>query len=404
MVKLALRMALVSSALIAAPLQASITYQIAIDKDDPTQALIEVDTSELEATLWSPARELAAQPPLPLVCHTGDETNLLPYQVKQTCEKVSWSLHFEPAPEHGIDASEQQNSYSAKKGWHLLTEWHSLPRLETDAAIQVCFAEDHCRPLPSETQAPLFMLANLPMQQVTLFKRALPVYTDVDDLLKNKQTWQPVMEEQMAYLLGVFSAYRAMPWELAVFGREQSAGSLGGASGEQVFITNIPLENGVLAQNALPHFLRISAHESIHFFSNIDEPIWLNESLAEYYAQKSLFDTEYAHIDPLQAWRNAAKKLPVADTGLYLASKKVSEQQLMQYYPLFYLKGAAFWLELDMQLQREARSLDQYIALLQQGDSQDEKLPNAFVEAVSEVIGGGVFKQLEGKYLLSVKS
>ncbi|SON51876.1 hypothetical protein [Vibrio tapetis] len=393
-------------------------YQIHLNDDNPNQALIEVDTSLMETSFWSAARSLGESDPVELTCHNGAQTNSLPYEVTQSCDKVSWPITFTTAPELGLDASAQVNSYfpvskSRKKPWYLLTEWHSLPRLKTSKPIKVCFDTTHCQGLPTLTEAPLFMTFNMPKHELSLYKQPLALFTDVPALLENQQQWLPIMEEQMGYLMGVFSAYRTKPWSLVALGREVSAGSIGGAAGNRVFMTNVPLEKGELQVDALNHFLKISAHESLHFISSVDSPIWLSESLAEYYAQKSLVDTEYAFPDPVQVWRKKSEKLPVASTGLYLASDKVSKQGLMQYYPLFYLKGTAFWLDLDLHLQRKQRSLDNYVSLLQMksdGSSEnsnqteegrDVRLPVEFVEAVSDVIGKSIFNKLEARYLLS---
>ncbi len=393
-------------------------YQIHLDAENPQQALVEVDTSLMETSYWLPARSLTESEPVELTCHNGEQTNSLPYEVTQSCDKVSWSIAFSSVPELGLDASAQINSYfpstkTRKQPWYLLTEWDSLPRLKTKVPIDVCFNEKYCQRIPALNEAPLFMTFNMPSHELSLYNQPLDLFTDVPALLESQEQWQPIMEEQMGYLMGVFSAYHTKPWDLVVFGREVSAGSIGGAAGNRIFMTNLPLEDGKIEADALKHFLKISAHESLHFISSVDSPIWLSESLAEYYAQKSLVDTEFAFSDPVQVWRDKSENMPVADTGLYLASQKVSKQRLMQYYPLFYLKGTAFWIELDLHLQRNQSSLDNYVSLLQSKqdeptkprsvsrESSDVSLPLPFVDAVSEVIGESVFNQLETRYLLS---
>lgn len=393
-------------------------YHINFNAEEPNQALIEVDTSLLETSYWSPARSLNDADPIELTCHNGEQTNSLPYEVTQSCDKVSWPITFVDVPELGLDASAQINSYfpankTRKQPWYLLTEWHSLPRINTEVSIEICFDESHCQLMPEPSKAPLFMTFNMPNHELSLYNQPLDLFTDVPALLESQELWQPVMEEQMGYLMGVFSAYRTKPWDLVAFGREMSTGNIGGAAGNRVFMTNVPLEDGKIPVGGLKHFLKISAHESLHFISSVDSPIWLSESLAEYYAQKSLVDTEYAFPDPVQIWREKSVNMPVADTGLYLASEKVSQQQLMQYYPLFYLKGTAFWLDLDLHLQRNQSSLDNYVSLLQTKQNESNKqrltnatnrdvtLPLAFVKAVSDVIGKSVFSQLETRYLLS---
>ncbi len=124
--------------------------------------------------------------------------------------------------------------------------------------------------------------------------------------------------------------------------------------------------------------------------------LWKSESLAEYYALKSLMNTEITFESPEALWQQFAQKYPFAGTGLYEAEHQVLEQGNRQYYPLFYFKGAAFWYALDQALQTHGSSLDQW----QQIELGREAEFNAkIITQLQAIIGEEKWQALAEKYL-----
>ncbi len=131
--------------------------------------------------------------------------------------------------------------------------------------------------------------------------------------------------------------------------------------------------------------------------------MWQSESLAHYFGYKSLLKAGVQPEHTPLYYADKAASGPVATAGLYLAQQKVAEQQDYSYYALFYDKGAAFWFELDQLLQQQGKSLDQYLALLEQ-QPESYQLPAGFIEAVSQIVGKPRFEQLQLRYLTAAPS
>ncbi|WED24009.1 hypothetical protein L3Q72_22525 [Vibrio sp. JC009] len=161
--------------------------------------------------------------------------------------------------------------------------------------------------------------------------------------------------------------------------------------------SNVPVENGKLTIDAIKHLLKISAHESIHFLSSIPAPIWASEGLAEYYAKKSLMETSYRYLDPVEYWQSIAPNFPNRKTGLYIANDEVVKKHNYQYYGLFYTKGVAFWADLDNELGFKGDSLSRYLPIL--NTEWETQLPKQFVDAITEKIGIQRWVEIEKKYL-----
>lgn len=86
--------------------------------------------------------------------------------------------------------------------------------------------------------------------------------------------------------------------------------------------------------------------------------------------------------------------------GMYQIDKKFWQTGNWHYYSLFYVKGAAFWNELDSLLHKKYRDLDNYLELLvlNQGQYQTN-LPQPFVNKMIEILGEKEFNKLSAKYL-----
>lgn len=222
------------------------------------------------------------------------------------------------------------------------------------------------------------------------------VHVEDAKVIDAQQRWLPTMQKQLSYLHRVFPQSNMAGWELAFFKRDKNAGSLGGAAGTNMLLVNSLLDQGELTDESLQFLLKISAHESIHYMDKRQNSLWKSESLAEYYALKSLMNTEITFESPEALWQQFAQKYPFAGTGLYEAEHQVLEQGNRQYYPLFYFKGAAFWYALDQALQTHGASLDQW----QQIElGRETELDAKIITQLQAIIGEERWQALAEKYL-----
>jgi hypothetical protein len=125
----------------------------------------------------------------------------------------------------------------------------------------------------------------------------------------------------------------------------------------------------------------------------------MSESLAHYFGYKSLSQDDKPILTPAEEWKKKHTLMPNSEAGLYKAHDEVTKNKDMRYYGLFYVKGSAFWYELDMFLKQNDDSLDHYLSLLAVPQGIDGKLSKEYIKAISRVIGDQKVELLLSQYL-----
>ncbi len=368
---------------------------------------INVDTSMLTSFHISKPRSLAPDDAIAIepVCHQAGEHSAIEFDTEVSCDSISWKVAFRPVASLGLDIAEQVNRYDPKQGWYFFTEWDSLPTFQSaDSTLrsQLCLNDlkntsAQCFAVPSSSQAPLLLSWGLPNSKVTAGSASFELATNVEQVRGQQTQWLPQFEQQLNYLSQVFEDNQAIEWQMNIFGREVSSGNVSGAAGFSSINVNVPLENGRLSEKSYPHLLKILAHEAIHGLDQRDLPLWVNEGLAEYYAQKSLNSTSYSQPDAVKQWQAISERLPFASTGLIEANRAFVEDHQGQYMMLFYTKSVAFWQSLDEALAKHNQTLDEYVLL--PIAQQDYQLTAQFSESISRVIGEQQWNELVAAYL-----
>jgi len=87
----------------------------------------------------------------------------------------------------------------------------------------------------------------------------------------------------------------------------------------------------------------------------------------------------------------------VKSTGLLEAHNRVSNELQYQYYPLFYVKGPAFWQAIDQSLTEKGESLDTRLPTLTY--NQDGSLSDTSIADLTKVIGKNKWQELVKLYL-----
>ncbi len=383
--------------------QSPLVYQVKVDNANPLVADVSVDTSQAGALRFLPPRFFDNGEVEPILyCHnTGNKVKPISWQVPVQCVRVSWQISFIPVSPEGLEVSQQRNAFSLLEGWHLLTEWNTLPRIQDQDAIRVClYAESNtCYDLPPTSAAPLFIVSGMQHNMlIDVGDITLNLKSSGRQLVDQQLLWVPVFLHQIDYLKSQFSVNNAELWQLVWFKRERRSGSIGGAAGFHTFLANYPVENGVISRDAYTYLLKISAHEFMHQLFYVPNAIWVNESLAEYYAISSLQGTRYRVSSAVNRWMYSATAFPLSYVGLYDAAKQVERNNNYAYYGLFYTKGAALWGAIDQQLQKKNTRLSQYLSLLE--NAKDQILPQAFVDAIIDKLGQAEWTIIRQRYLL----
>lgn len=384
-----------------------LTYQVYLDQKAPLQGKVVVDTSGLGLFELLPARSFyqnQSQNTVPLiVCDTQPGIKAdKPLELR--CDQISWELTFKTLTDTAGNITQQENLFFPKpQPWWLLYEWGNFPRFTSKGQARVCLNDgrlNRCKPLPNSDQPPLIIASGSPVAEYKLAHLEVSLYGEFEA----RQTQVlPVYDEIIAYLVSVFPNDGARKkWDLVWLPREKASGSIGGVAGHNIFIANYPVENGGWQEQSEEWLLRISAHEAIHIMSKLDIPAWAEESLAEYYAFKATKKLGIATDNPLLSLQKSLPKLPQpqASKGLYRAQEQVSKHKDMSYYPLFYLKGAAFWYEIDKALQKKGQTLDRHIKQLEGLTFQEGELPLKFEDSLKEAISTPVWEIIKKTYLL----
>lgn len=391
---------LISTALIASS-GATLKYQLESVPSQQDKVNVSVDTKALETFRVLPARELASDKQPNVYCVAANNTQFaLEFHTPVKCEQVTWQLTLAEVGKEGFDIAQQIDSYQPNKGWGFISEFNSLPRFSTlnDELYpaQVCSPDQQCGLLPHSSQPPLFVIWGLKPIELNINDKKIKVTTDTEQILQTIDIWKPALESQLNYLINLFPDATVTEWDIAFFTRDKNAGSVSGAAGSDKILINALLDNGEFKNDDMPMLLKIAAHESMHLLDT-KTPLWASESIAEYYANKSLHKTAYEYTEPLTQWYEFEKTFPASDTGLIEASARVSNQSQYQYYPLFYVKGPAFWQSIDQLLVENGASLDTLLPTLSY--DSDANLSKSSIAQISAIIGKANWDKLAAMYL-----
>ncbi len=347
-----------------------------------------------------PARQLpgSAAPVSPaLVCLADNQ----PVALNQpfSCKEVGWQITLTPAPALGADASAQQSLLFAPDQW-LLTEWGNLVRQLGSRQGKVCLPDGSCQPLPDVNQPPLILPFGLDTVPVTKPDPRLVLSHDETANQLDLPALQQQLNEIIDYLAFQLDVDPPTPpWQLVWLGRDVATRSLGGAAGDQVFVANYPTMHGKPTPQAPLRLLRTSAHEAVHILSarrTTSQPSWVNESLAEYLAIKALRRFRLHQVTAVNELAERGKQLPHNESGLYRAAREVMAGD-RSYYPLFYVKGSAFWEALERELQHNDVTLARLLPQL--GWLPDGRFDAAANELLAGTIGSDTWRRLSRHYL-----
>lgn len=336
----------------------------------------------------------------PIYCVKNDIVTEVKIDEKINCDEVKWEIQFFPLDKAGVDVYEQKNIYSSDDNWFIFTEWNDLYRVKGDYFSRICVEEPlvKCYEIPNLDSAPLIITSGLISKNIKFNnEEMIEISTDYPNLLDKEEVniWLPTLRKQISFLLGVFNERKKGNFHFVWLRKDKSSGSLSGASGYNIYLSNILVDENKITSKSYKHLLKVSAHELVHFLSPLNSQIWISESIAEYLSLLSLKGTEYEFDKPIN--RKTLDPL-IRDVGLYKANKLVTIEKKYNYYPIFYTKGVDFWNELDKKLLNNDVSLIELFPYL--GGNNEDGLPTIFIDKVVSIIGEVEWNNLEKKYLI----
>ncbi|WP_041769081.1 hypothetical protein [Pseudovibrio sp. FO-BEG1] len=385
----------------------------------PLQIIIEADKTHPEnatATITLPAKqEITLHAPrtqfqpsdtnaLQLMCD-GVEV-LEPYGRALSCRKLQWNVTFQNPREIPLAVANQLNLYSPQ-GWWSITEWDDIPRFESYSTVEVCGKVQgsdptlKCADLPTAHEPPLILSWGDAAKTLRTNQTTLTLYKD-DPAEALKADNLPALQKQLEYLQSVLGSRTALEQniDLVWVAIDKKLGQIAGAAGKQAFLANFATSEGTASPEDIAKLHWVSAHELFHLLANTPYPLWISESLAQYYGYKSLKVAGIHSESPMDQWQVFKERFPHAATGLYEAHQKVTGANDPSYYPLFYVKGAAFWQAVDEELQQHGASLDQLMTTFEEPRPSTHKLPQSLLNSLKQSISEERLQELQQQFLL----
>ena len=383
-----------------------LTFNLTMDANRAEIGHLTANTASLGGFTMLEPRTFANNKAVSIRCINNNKTTVVVYRKQIQCEKIQWSVNFVSADDLDQNVSNQNNLVS-KQGWWVLFEWDVLPRIKEVAQINLCVDQANntakgCWQLPDASQPPLIAVWGKPAVSFNTVDNSYHLYSSSHSAPLFIKDNIAGLKAQYDYLSNLFAASEKSNKSMNIvwIGIDKAHGALGGAAGVNAYVANHGVENGSsISAASQERLLWISGHETFHMLSPYHYPLWISESLAQYYGYQSVAQAQVMQVNPMSDWVEKKQRMPFAEVGLHVAHQKVNKEHDMRYYGLFYIKGAAFWQALDTQLQAHKQSLDKFLALLSGTSDNNGRLPVKFVKAIETVIGKSAFQALAQEYL-----
>lgn len=343
-----------------------------------------------------------------------------------SCREVIWSVSAKRVRDGAVDVSKQASLLFENPRWFLLSEPTSLLRVVGDtrgSTLSVSPGSPQTTDLgatpagkgrwrvPSINNAPEFyVIGNIKTRTRSIGPLQVRYVADNPDRV-DRLGLEAIHERALQYLVRVLPPPAALPIDertlLVVWiGIDGKHGRAGGSAGSRSFVANYVFGRTETEALNAARTLTILAHEQFHQLSDLVRgslqpfPVWLGESLAQYYGLKALAQASSGpaatsvranFIDPTR---------PV-NFGLVELNRRHAANDPAA-YPLFYEQGATFWAEIDNALRvrsAESTDLDALIPdLLGTNIEEGGRLPRAFVADLRKRLGAQA-DQLLAKYV-----
>lgn len=342
------------------------------------------------------------------------------------CPIVKWEVKADHIGKAGANANEQRTLIVGSPAWYLLSESTSILRpqnvddqtatienpLNPNLLLGATQVNDNVYLVPSANNAPEFYVLGSPVQ-TTLRWRMLTLTHISDSPEQFKQlNLKKLHGHALNYLLTVVPPPATLPTEqrhlqMIWLGVAESKGQVGGAAGSRSFVANYIVGSVEHQDRNIYRTLLVIAHEQFHQLADMlrgnrrAQPIWFNESLAQYYALKSL-----RQLPPSAELRTITSNFINPDRLVNYGLVALEKQYMNgnhSVYELFYTQGATFWYELDSMINQTSKgkySLDEYIKELLTTDFLlNDGLPDSFATSMRQLISTAKWNMLVNKYL-----
>ncbi len=327
------------------------------------------------------------------------------------CVRLSWTVSFRTAADAGVDPRSLESVFDARAGFWLFSEATSLLRPVDEAphAGEIEFAgagpvhggeparRAPRRVVPDREAAPgFYLIGELP--RVTVHESGAETIhvnasgADLRDLVEQQR-------RALRYLTQIMRVRPAPAWRSTVVwltGTE--AGDPVAVSGFRTLLLSVAAREGRLQQPE--SVLLLILREQFLQMAPAAVPLWVRESLAQYYAIKALRRSDLPGEAVTAAERRLIDPLRTPGVRLREAQRRVQSGEAAARGEL-HNTGATFWDRLDRAIVRKSgfRTLDSALPRLLAAEWSDDRLPAVILERLYRYAGEGAVDELLATYV-----
>lgn len=381
----------------------TVIYQLKKEYYPSLKIKVEVDTHKIIPFILEPSRHYYGDQRAVKRIYCAKDDSLINYGIPSDCQSIYWNIDVKKQSLIGVGARALED-YQLNNGQWLISESTNFPRFQGLSGEQVCLDQQDCKPLPSTIEPFFFWVWGKAPAQMNVAGKQFEVFSDKTAEPINKRKLMIQLEPNFRYLNKVFSLQVSDHIKKAISivlleRNDNIMKDAGGVAKDHVALVNYYTDGFQLVRDWNDRFNKTMLHEYVHLLVPCETMArWACESLADYYAYKAL-TLGKLNMMPLDRWQ---RQTNVSNNmlGMYVIEKKFWQTGNWTYYSLFYVKGAAFWNELDNALHKKYRNLDNYLGLLiVNPENYQTELPEPFVNKMIEILGEKDFDRLLKRYL-----
>ena len=333
----------------------------------------------------------------------------LTWSVPDTCHTVSWTINLSTQDTSSFQPSQQQSLFT-DPNWWLISGPSSILRLsgEDTEIKQIGFTlPDNMRvayQLQNVNNPPnYYNLGTVPSRSVRNETDALTyIGDDLDAVLSIVSPKDHL--KAIAYFRSVLgtSARRVDRLDVVWFGAPRERREASGAAGYDTILANYIISKDVPKREEQLLSLMLVLHEQFHQLDSGSHPIWIGESLANYYALKALLEIYPNDMAAISVWDRFIDVDRPVDISLTQIQSEISTDGNRQNYGLLYTQGASFWHELDMALQANSSGLtglDDYILKIMELNLNAGENAWDIIKPLFTALPASTLNTLEQKYI-----
>ncbi len=332
------------------------------------------------------------------------------------CVRLSWTITFSDVSPAGVDATAQANIYDRYQHFWLLSEPASLLRPVGDLSHQGVVeiigggpvhggaeggtegGAGQRRFVPTVAMAPEFyVIGELPTSVVRAGAAEL-IYVNALDASLGGLVGED--RRQIGYLTRVAGVKPRQPLRSVVVWlpiAEPEEPRV--AAGYRTIVISGVVQDGRLRQ--IEQTLALLLREQFVQITPAKVPLWIRESLAQYYALKALRRTDLSAARITAIERRYVDPMRAPKLRLREAQRRLQPYRDRSQFGVFHTDGATFWDRLDRAIVRKSgfRTLDSLLPRLFTADWTDDRLPPAIVERMRRYAGDSAVDELLAMYV-----